>query len=225
MPSVTPTVSPTPTETPTLSPSPTPTEAPTPSLSPTPTDSPTPTITPTATPIPGNTSGDVVINEINWMGNNNDYRDEWVELKNMTPAQIDLTNWEVDNLGTSATSSANFIIPSGTIPANGFFLISRYDKANSNSVLNISPNITTTSINLDNSGELLTLKNNFGKTIDIANRNGAWYAGSNSIPKKSMERKNPPSDGTVSSNWYTCTASLNLDSGATECGSPGAENP
>lgn len=48
--------------------------------------------------------------------------------------------------------------------------------------------------------------------MDIANAtSSAWFSGSNSTPKKSMERKNPPSDGTVTGNWQIATTHTNMD--------------
>ncbi len=184
----------------------------------TPTSSPTPTSTLTPTPTIG--LGSVVINEIMWSGSTPHPSDEWIELKNMTSSPIDLTNWVVENLGDSG--SPGITIPSGIIGADNYFLISNKDK--DNSIINVDSDYVTTAISLLDDGEQLTLKNNSGTTIDIANQIGNWFFGLNGIPSKSMSRKSPPSDGTVGSNWFTSTGSINLDSVASESATPKADN-
>lgn len=39
--------------------------------------------------------GDVVINEVAWMGTAADYRDEWIELYNNSQENIDLSGWSL----------------------------------------------------------------------------------------------------------------------------------
>lgn len=193
-----------------------------------PTATPTPTtpITPTITPTPiGINPGDVVINEINWGGSNGDGNDEWIELKNMTGNTIDLSNWIVENLGTGSGSGANITIPAGkTIGPNGFFIISALNQAGSR--INVASDVVNSSVSLNNGGEQLKLKTSANVLIDTANGTGAWFAGSGSTPKKSMERKNPPGDGSQAANWQTATTHTNMDgSGSTdEFGTPKAAN-
>jgi len=142
-------------------------------------------------------TGIVVINEINWGASNGDGLDEWIELCNTTNSPIDLTNWVVENLGVGGPN-ADITITGGTIPANSFFLIAR--KGKNDSRINVDPDFIET-VSLVDSGEQLILKNNTGTIIDTANGTGAWLAGSNSTPKKSMERKSPVGSGTVSGSW------------------------
>ena len=177
---------------------------------------------PENTPTPTPKAGDVVINEINWAGSNGDGNDEWIELYNNTPYQIDLTNWVVQNLGTGNGGGANLTIPSGIIPANGFFLIS--GKSRSLSKIDVDPNFVDSSVNLVNGGEQLILVSNNSTTIDVANGTGAWFAGSNSTPKKSMERKHPTDNGTITGSWQDATTHTNMDIGTTEFGTPKALN-
>ncbi len=172
---------------------------------------PTPTLisplpTGSITPTPGVGAGAVVINEINWGASNGNGNDEWIELFNTTNSPIDLTNWVVDNLGGGGPT-APITIPSGVIPANGYFIISALNQAGSR--INVSSDFVTTAISLNSAGEQLTLKNSSDFTIDIANDTGAWFAGSVSTPKKSMERIG--FDGTLSSSWQTATTHTNMD--------------
>ena len=44
-------------------------------------------------------------------------REDWIELLNTTAAPIDLTGWY---LSDKATNLTKWLIPSGSIPANGF---------------------------------------------------------------------------------------------------------
>lgn len=174
-------------------------------------------LSPTPTPAPG----DVIINEINWEGSNGDSDDEWIELKNTSSNPINLTNWTIEGLGSGSSS---ITLPTATIPANSFFLISHFDKLTSK--INVDPDFITTTISLVNTGEILTLKNNSSVVIDTANHAGTWYTGTNTVPKKSMERKVIPGDGTVITNWMNATTHTNMD-GATpsaEFGTPKAEN-
>ena len=170
------------------------------------TPSPTPTINP----------GDIVINEINWAGSNGDGNDEWIELRNTTSNVIDLSNWVIENLGTGSGSGANIAIPAGkSIPVNGFFIISALTQSGSR--INTTPDVVNSSISLNNGGEQLILKTSSGVTIDTANGTFAWFFGANSTPKKSMERKDPPGNGTSSVNWQNASTHTNMDgSGATD---------
>ena len=65
-------------------------------------------------------AGDVVINEVAWMGTAANAADEWIELYNITAQNIDLTGWTLK----SADTSPNITL-SGSIPAHGFFLLER----------------------------------------------------------------------------------------------------
>lgn len=170
------------------------------------------------------TGASVVINEINWAGSNGDGNDEWIELCNTTGSPINLTNWVVENLGTGNGPNANVVIPSGTIPANGFFIVSANDQASSK--INVPSDLVDTNVNLGTGGKQLLLKNHLGVVIDTANGTGSWLAGNNSTPKKSMERINPVSDGTQSIAWQTAFTHTNMDaSGPTdEFGTPKAQN-
>ncbi len=183
---------------------------------------PTPTLAPTATPVPTPT-GEVVINEINWGGNNNGggANDEWVELRNMSASVVDLSNWFIENLG----NGVSIVIPAGkSVAANGYFLLSA--KNASASKINVTPDLIDNGISLVDTGEQLKLKKNTGILVDVANPIGAWSAGSSVSPVKSMERINVPGDGTVGSNWQTATTHTNMDGSTSsdEFGTPKAAN-
>jgi len=132
-------------------------------------------------------TGDVIINEIAWMGTETSSSDEWIELYNTTSQDIDLTDWTL-----ASTDGTPDITLSGTIAANSYFLLERTDD---NSVPSITADQIYTGA-LGNSGENLELKDNSSNLIDSADHSGGWTAGDNST-KQTMEL--------VSSAWQTST--------------------
>ncbi len=142
-------------------------------------------------------SGDVVINEIAWMGTAISANDEWLELKNLTGAEIDLNGWTLE-----AADGAPKINLTGKIGAGAYFLLERTDD-------DTAPAVTADQIYvgaLGNDGETLILKDKSGNEIDRIDSVGAWAAGDNTA-KLTMER-------TESGGWQ---------SGA-EAGTPKAKN-
>lgn len=177
--------------------------------------------------------GDVVINELMWMGSSTSSTgltaDEWIELRNMTSSPIILKNWVIENGGDN--SSPNLTIPSGmTIPANGYFLIANYSASDPSSSLAVSPDWVITRVELLNTDEQLTLKDALGNTIDrTPAADGSWAAGINSTLKQSMERNDAPGSGLNDTDWHTCTdAGCNdltyWDTEGNNYGTPKAEN-
>lgn len=65
----------------------------------------------------------VIFSEIAWMGTSNSANDEWMELKNITSDDIDLTSWQIQDKEQNIKIS---FLPK-TISANGFFLLERTD--------------------------------------------------------------------------------------------------
>lgn len=193
-------------------------------------------------------AGDVVINEVMWMGSSVGSNDEWIELRNTTNEMIDISGWQLMNAG-----AANTIITlpaSTTITANGFYFITNYDPASSASAVALalasSSMLVDSGVSLANTysnNEALALLAANGATIDqtpVAN-SGSWPAGNSQVGEKrwSMQRGETPGDGMDVGNWYTCTPSVlqtdgtytqmqgywKSDSGtAIECGTPGQPN-
>lgn len=144
--------------------------------------------------------GDVVINEIMWMGSSLSSADEWIELRNMTSSAINLTGWQIEGAGSGSAS----ILLSGSIPAHGFFLLSNYVPTSSALGDTVIVDQSTTDVSLDNNGEVLTLKN--GSIVIDKTPAGAWAAGINSTTKHSMERNSIPGDGTLPGSWHSCVS-------------------
>jgi hypothetical protein len=174
--------------------------------------------------------GEVVINEIMWMGTAASSSDEWIELRNMTDTDLDLSECQLTKLSGSSETLMLIIPDENLINANEFYLISDRDKDNSN--INIDSNLVDSDVSLVNSklqiklycrGETWNDDNSI--LIDTADDgSGTPLKGSNKTPKKSMSRKLIPGDGTSGDNWYTASTSVNWDAGVNEKGTPGTEN-
>ncbi len=93
-------------------------------------------------------AADVVINEV--FANPVSESDEFVELYNTTDTAITLDNWKI------ADKVKEYIILSGSIPAHGFFVLEK----------------STTSLELNNSDEELTLKNSTSAVSDTFSYGG-----------------------------------------------------
>lgn len=112
-------------------------------------------------------SGDVIINEIAWMGTEVSYNDEWIELRNNSGQEINLDGWVLrasDGTPTIKLTKNDIV--------NGFYLLER------------SKNYTGA---LENSGEALELYDNLGNLVDSVDASSSWPAGDNTT-KQTMER-------------------------------------
>ena len=122
----------------------------------------------------------VVINEVAWMGMPPcSTNDEWMELRNLTDRDIDLSDWTLN-----AADGEPEIDLTGVIPANGYYLLER---TNDDTVPNIVADQIYTGALGDN-GEKLELRNASGDLIDSVDGSGGWPAGSSTYPKDTMER-------------------------------------
>ena len=188
-------------------------------------------------------SGDVVINELMWMGMAGNAGDEWLELRNMTDSPVDLSGWQLTKKRTGdGVEVLMFTIPGGTtIGGGGYLLVSEYDKDNSG--LNAEPNLTAGTGSDDNSDfalansdlQIKLYDGDFGGgglLIDSADDgSGIPAAGlaelAGGTVYYSMERNATPGDGTQAASWHTTFADTGefFDGGLTSVrGTPGAEN-
>ncbi|MDD5528024.1 MAG: lamin tail domain-containing protein [Patescibacteria group bacterium] len=150
-------------------------------------------------------SGDVVINEIAWMGRASSTNDEWVELKNLTGQNINLTGWSI-----VAEDGSPKINLSGNISANSYFLLER--KVSTVAPLPDADLLYDYNCGaLSNDGENLTLYGGDTKIDEVngkkADGSKGWIFG-DSGTRQTMERK---ADGS----W--CTSQV-------VGGTPGAAN-
>jgi cardiolipin synthase len=95
-------------------------------------------------------AGEVVINEVAWMGTAASTYDEWIELKNNTDQDVDLNGWTL-----AAEDGTPSIALTGTIPANGYYLLERTDDTTVNNI----PADQIYTGDLNNSSEVLILRN------------------------------------------------------------------
>ncbi|MBI2644329.1 MAG: lamin tail domain-containing protein [Candidatus Wildermuthbacteria bacterium] len=145
--------------------------------------------------------GDVVINEIVWMGSPVEgveqkqwWRYEWLELYNSAEQQVSLAGWAVE----LSRDQLDFRIPlAGNIPAQGYFLIVSSDK-----IANFDLSYENLTGKFVNTGQNVVLKNAQGEIVDEIDAAGGWYGGDNET-KFSMERRNPSEPGTDAKNWGT----------------------
>ncbi|NOZ60157.1 MAG: hypothetical protein GXO74_00600, partial [Calditrichaeota bacterium] len=171
-------------------------------------------------------AGSVVINELMWMGSTLSTYDEWIELRNTTSNALDISGWQLTKLSGGAEALMLEIPAGNTIPANGYFLISNYDAANSQ--IDVTPDIVDSDVSLANTQLQIKLYDGDFTTganlIDTADDGtGAPAAGDNTL-KYSMMRVTPPADGTLPTSWFTADIAQGWDNGATEKGTPGAAN-
>ncbi|MGD2176584.1 MAG: lamin tail domain-containing protein [Anaerolineae bacterium] len=141
----------------------------------------------------------VVINEVAWMGTGANPSDEWIELHNTGDITIPLDGWQV-------LDDDHLSIPlSGELAPRGYYLIERTDD---DAVSDIPADWFGSfgSGGLSNAGEVLTLTDGLGNTIDTANAHGGeWPAGaaSDGSPSyASMERIDPTAPD-IDDNWCT----------------------
>lgn len=133
----------------------------------------------------------IVINEIMLSNNSSD---NYIELRNLSDSSVDIswyTIWWVT-------------IPNSTsISWSWYYLIAKDNETNS--VLNISPDLVDNSLNI--SGTQLVL-NNWFLNIDFASLT-TWLF--DNISPKSVERKDNIWDWLLSSSWYTAQTSVWFD--------------
>jgi hypothetical protein len=120
----------------------------------------------------------VLINEIAWMGGEESFANEWIELYNNTNKAINLEGWIL-----KAVDGVPEISLEGTIFARSFYLLERTDDE---TVPGIKADLIYKG-SLSNKGECLELVNPQGETADEVDCSSGWFAGDNKT-KQTMER-------------------------------------
>ncbi|MCK5591217.1 MAG: lamin tail domain-containing protein, partial [Candidatus Pacebacteria bacterium] len=157
-------------------------------------------------------SGDVIINELMWMGSATSTADEWIELKNTTGSAIDLDECRLIKKNGDTIAS----LAGQNIDANGYLVISRKSQEDSN-IDTVTQNILSY---LALSNTELKIELYCGETlIDTAGDGDEPLAGDNDDPKRSMQKCGDDWEdalvGGVANNW---------DAETTELGTPGLAN-
>lgn len=158
--------------------------------------------------------GDVVINEIAWMGTVASPSDEWIEFYNNTDSPIDIGNWSIfgADTGTCLNFSAADGYSSTVIPAKGFLIYANHedDVRGSDGTNMVDIWDSTISMGNDSPGQigLYDAANCAGIMIDTVNHlTNGWFAG-DAAQRKTMERANPGASGNESANWRTNNAAI-----------------
>jgi hypothetical protein len=122
----------------------------------------------------------VVFNEIAWMGSLENANAEWIELFNNGSEAVSLSGWTITSAGTAPT-----IALTGTISANGYYLLERTSDA---SVPGVSAHQVYTGA-LANGGDTLTLKDSIGGVSDTVVGGTGWsLIGGNNTTKETPQR-------------------------------------
>ncbi|MHA1330063.1 MAG: lamin tail domain-containing protein [Candidatus Hodarchaeales archaeon] len=109
-------------------------------------------------------SATVVISEVYYDATGSDIKGEWLELYNYGSSPVDLSGWTLtDNGGT-------WTIPSGTIIEPGQYLIIARSASGFYTLYGFNPDVSGLTLSLGNRGDMLTLKDASGTTIDFV----AW---------------------------------------------------
>ncbi|MBM4387978.1 MAG: lamin tail domain-containing protein, partial [Deltaproteobacteria bacterium] len=152
--------------------------------------------------------GEVVVNELMWMGSNSDPWDEWFELRNMTKAPVILSGWTLTGAGVLG---ADFLLDDGSHIVNniigepeGYCLVAEYgyDK----SAVDTQPDVVgVASLVLTNTPpETYYLKDASGNVIDEVLFSGKiGFNGDEGEQEKSMERVKSAGAGNDDKNWFT----------------------
>ena len=160
----------------------------------------------------------VVINEVAWMGTATSTDDEWMELYNMTPYDIDLSGWTLN----SADGTPHIDLE-GEILAEDFYLLERTADT---TISDITADLIYTGA-LGNGGEELILS--FASSTVDQTPAGPWPFGDNTS-KRTMERKDVTGAGSVGTNASSWINNDNwtyngLDAGGNEIkGTPRSQN-
>lgn len=146
----------------------------------------------------------VVISEVQVAGTSAD--DEFVELYNPTGSSVDLTGWRLTRKTSTGTQSSLVVSLSGSIPAQGYFLIAHpdYDGA---VAADMTYSATTSALAVNNS---VVLYSDPGVTmVDLVGMGGASAS-------ETVTIANPPTDGSIE-------RKANAGSDSTSMGSGGAD--
>jgi len=143
------------------------------------------------------TTDHVVISEVQTDGfvGNGGSADDFVELYNPTDTPVDLSTWSVQKTTGTGTSPAKVNL-TGTIPAHGFYLVTRSDA--SQALLDLADDIGSSSFSVSNNNVVFLVSNqetiSGADDIDIVDLVGL---GSAQIFEGAGATANPPEEGSV----------------------------
>jgi gliding motility-associated-like protein len=139
-------------------------------------------------------------------------KEDWVELYNVTAAPIDLTGWY---LSDKATNLTKWMIPSGSIAANGFKMVfcTKRDLVNGNEY---HPNFNLSQTD----GDWIILSNTFGNVVDsfkivhMTKANHSVGRSTNAaVDFKLFTTPTPNANNTGAQNFYLPTPTFSVQAG------------
>ncbi len=141
------------------------------------------------------THSGAIFNEIAWMGNNEDTKNEWITLKRISTNEIDISHWQIIN----QSGKLHITIPKGKILSKDkqFYTISRQTKIDG-----IIPDFVFIGI-VKNSNEVLRLFNNKCELIDEVSANPNWPAGDNGSDSLTTGKTKKPMVRLANLSWQT----------------------
>lgn len=162
--------------------------------------------------------GQLIINELMWMGNALDAHDEWLEIYNPGSQELSLSGCRLvdQNDQDLAPGLGDF-----SVSANNYLVVSFYTQEESHLDTAVQKILKDQALADDQQ----TVKLVCGQVVvDQAGNGAAPLAGENLEVKKSMQRKVVPGDGSLAENWCTASSQINWDQGVSELGTPGDAN-
>ena len=163
-------------------------------------------------PLSAASAGDVVINEIAWMGTQASPTDEWLELYNTTDHPIDIEGWSI--FGADTGETLDFSMADGhltwTISAHGYLLYANHADDVSNQAGAVIVDVWDATIGMNNTSPgRLVLYDGMGTVIDVVNaETDDWFAGQAAPNNLTMERVDPLAPGDVAGNWRSNDPSI-----------------
>lgn len=171
--------------------------------------------------------GDLIINELMWMGSSISPNDEWLELHNLTERPLDLTRLRFTKLGSAGEMNMGPDLGGISISSFGHLIISHY--AGDQSSLGSQTDVVYPSLSLNNS--TLQIKMFNGETLlDIAGTGNVPPAGiyDNAQSQRFSMQRAYGYQNVPELNWFTTldptTSQTYFDEGALERGTPKAAN-
>ncbi|MFA5352272.1 MAG: lamin tail domain-containing protein, partial [Candidatus Gracilibacteria bacterium] len=144
--------------------------------------------------------GEILINEVVWMGSSNSTDDEWIELYNTTNKTFDLTNWKIRD---ELNSEWEVVFGDKLLSSKAYFLLERTD----NTTTPAAEDMIFTG-GISNDGGILVLQDKVGNEIDRVDGSNEWAIGGDRETKQTLAR--------VDKNTFRSSKEVN--------GSPKAQN-
>jgi beta-lactamase superfamily II metal-dependent hydrolase len=150
----------------------------------------------------------VVFSEVFYDTPGTDSEEEWIELYNNSPVDVDISGWKIiDDNG----SGSSYTIPQGSIMAAGTYFTVAVNSTGFNNLYGYDADVYGNIPGLNNSGDALVLRNKSGADMDAVGWEGGYNGnlpdgwGSTSAPSAStgdtIVRSDPTDDTDTYSDW------------------------